>query len=224
LRYLAQSRAMKLSLSALALLAATAALGAASFATFNAQTTNAANVAGTGSMTMTNVAGTAVGGSNCTTATNAGTCAVLFTAGSTTLTPGAADKTNTVAITYAGSITTATFGLHAANYTSKAAGSASYCSAVAPGSKVNLQVKQGSTIIYPTSGSGYGTLDGFASSYTGTGALLHLKGGTSGSGVADVWASSDSSTFTVNLNLDSTADNPYQGCQSQFDLVWYAAQ
>jgi hypothetical protein len=39
-----------------------------------------------------------------------------------------------------------------------------------------------------------------------------------------VWATSDAATFTINVNLDGTADNPYQGCQSVGTLVWYAAQ
>ena len=194
-------------------------------ATFNAQTTNPSNVFGDSTLTMTNVAGTVVSGSNCTSETYNGTCATVFSSSSTDLIPGAADKSNTITITYTGRITTGTFGLYAANYSSKASGSSpTLCTATNPASKLNLQIKQGSTIIYPTSGSGYGTLAGFATTYTGTGSLLHLKGGTNGSGSTDVWATNNSSVFTINVNLDSTADNPYQGCQSQADLVWYASQ
>ncbi len=199
-------------------------IGAGTFATFTAQTTNPSNVIGNATVAMTNVAGSVVSGSNCSTATNNGTCATLFSAATTGFTAGAADKTNTVTITYSGSITTSTFGFYAANYSSKAGSSPAVCTASNPASKLNLQVKQGSTIIYPTSGSGYGTLDGYATTYTGTGALLHLKGGTNGSGSADLWATSDASVFTINVNLDSSADNTYQGCQSQLDLVWYASQ
>ena len=54
--------------------------------------------------------------------------------------------------------------------------------------------------------------------------VQHLKGGTNGAGALNVWATNDSSVFTINVNLDTSADNTYQGCQSQADLVWYGAQ
>ncbi len=199
-------------------------MGARTLATFTAQTTNPTSAFGNSSLTMTNVAGTVVSGSNCSTNTNNGTCAMVFSSSSTNFIPGAADKSNTITITYTGTITTGTFGIYAANYTSKASGSSSLCTATSPGTKINLQIKQGSTIIYPTSGSGYGTLNAFATTYVGMGSVLHLKGGTNGSGTADQWAPNDSSTFTINVNLDSSADNTYQGCQSQTDLIWYASQ
>ncbi len=200
-------------------------MGMRTMATFVGQTTNPNNNFGSSTLTMTNIAGTVVSGSNCSSETYNGTCATVFSSSSTDLVPGAADKSNTITITYTGRITTGTFGLFAANYSSKASGSSStLCTATDPASKINLQVKQGSTIIYPTSGSGYGTMADFATTYTGTSALLHLKGGTNGSGNTDVWVTGNSSVFTINVNLDSSADNPYQGCQSQADLVWYAAQ
>src|SRR2546429_493702 len=80
---------------------------------------------------------------------------------------------------------------------SKGGSSPALCTASDPASKLNVQVKQGSTIIYPTSGSGYGTLAGFAAAYTGTGAMLHLKGG---GGTVDQWVTNDSATFTINVN------------------------
>ena len=173
---------------------------------------------------MTNVAGSVVSGSDCSASTNNGTCATIFSAGTTSFTPGGADSSNTVTITYTDSITTVTFGFHVANYVSKAGSSSADCTAADPATKINLQILQGATIIYPTGGAGYGTLAGLATTYTGTGSLLHLDGGTNGSGAVDVWATSDSSAFTVNVNLDSSADNTYQGCHSGADLVWYAAQ
>ena len=197
---------------------------AGTLATFSAQTSNPSNVFGNGSMTMTNVAGTAVSGINCTTATTNGTCATLFSSSTTGFQPGGADSSNTVTITYTGSITTASFGLHAANYTSESGGSAASCTAADPASKLNLQIKQGSTIVYPTSGSGYGSLSSFATTFSSNAALLHLDGGSNGAGTLDQWATSDSSVFTININLDTSADNTYQGCQSQTDFVWYAAQ
>ena len=84
-------------------------------------------------------------------------------------------------------------------------------------------MKQGATIIYPTLGSGFGTLDEFGTTYTTAITGLALKGGTSGSGSADVWNTSSSSTFTVNVKLASV-DNTYQGCQSTATFAWYAEQ
>src|SRR5687768_6317573 len=90
-----------LSLGVLGLLSA--GLGGGTFATFAAQTENAATFAG-GTVAMTNVAGTVVSGTDCTTETTAGTCAAIFNA--TAMKPGAADKTNTVTITYTGTLST----------------------------------------------------------------------------------------------------------------------
>ncbi len=137
--------------------------------------------------------------------------------------PGAADKVNSVTITYVGSITTAGFGVYAANFTTKGGGSGATCTAADPASKINLQIEQGSTIIYPTSGSGYGTLAAFAAAYPSSGTSLRLKGGTNGSGALNIWTTNDTSAFTIKVNLDATADNTYQGCQSLADLVWFAS-
>lgn len=197
-----------------------AGLGGGTFATFSAQTTNAATFVG-GTVAMTNVAGTVVSGTNCSSETTSGTCAVIFNA--TAMKPGAADRTNTVTITYTGTLATSDFRLFAAAYEAKGASSSALCTATSPASKLNLQVKQGSTIVYPTSGSGYGTLDGFATAYASAAAGLQLKGG-GGSGTPGVWSANDASTFTISVNLDNSADNPYQGCQSGATIAWYAAQ
>jgi hypothetical protein len=196
----------------------TAGLGGGTFATFSAQTSNAATFVG-GTVAMTNVAGTVVSGTNCSTETASGTCAAVFNA--TAMKPGAADRTNTVTITYTGTIATSDFRIFATGYQSKGTSSSALCTAANPATKLNLQVKQGATIVYPTSGTGYGTLDGFATLYTTSSNGLQLKGagGTSG-----VWATNDAATFTINVNLDGSADNPYQGCQSVATLAWYAAQ
>jgi hypothetical protein len=192
------------------------------FATFTAQTTNDGNTFSTGTLTMTNVAGSVVAGANCGTDTYNGDCATLFNLSS--LKPGAADNTNTVTLTYTGSLTTGSFGVYAANYVAKDASSnATLCTTATPSDKVNFQIKQGATIIYPTAGVGYGTLADFATTYP-SGTPLSLKGGTNGSGAAGVWATNDNSVFTIAVNLDTTAGNPYQGCVSKVDLVWSAAQ
>ena len=197
-------------------------MGMGTFASFNAQTANPGNVLASGTMTMTNVAGTAVAGSQCAASTAAGVCATLFSSASTALKPGDPDKSNTVTITYTGNLPTTSFGLYAANYQAKGAGSSSLCTAANPASKLNVQVTQGATIIFPTAGSGYGTLADFAATYSSSAAMLSLKGGTSGAGTAGVWNQNDASTFTILVNLDASADNAYQGCQSLADFVWFA--
>jgi hypothetical protein len=200
------------------------AIGSGTGASFTATSSNASNLLANGTVSMTNVAGSVISGSNCSTSVISGTCATLFASSNTGFKPGAADVSNTATITYTGSISTSDFRLYGAGYTSKGAGSSSFCTAANPGSKVDLQVVVGGVIIYPTSGSGYGTLDGFATTYTSPASGLQLKGGTNGSGTAGVWANGNSGVYTINLHLDSTADNTYQGCQSQSDLVWYATQ
>jgi hypothetical protein len=196
--------------------------GAGTFATFNAQTTNAANTFAAGTVAMTNVAGSAVSGSNCSSETYAATCATLFALSG--LRPGASDSSNTVTVTYTGTLATGDFRLFAGAYESKSASSPAVCTAADPATKVNIQVKAGSTVIYPTSGSGYGTLAAFAASYTTGANGLQLKGGTNGSGTAGVWSANDSGTYTINVNLDGSADNTYQGCRSAVSLNWYASQ
>lgn len=198
----------------------TAGLGGGTFATFSAQTTNAATFVG-GTVAMTNVAGAVVSGSNCSSETTSGTCAVIFNA--TAMKPGAADRTNTVTITYTGTLTTSDFRMFATGYETKAASSSTLCTATNPASKLNVQVKQGTTIVYPTSGSGHGTLDGFATAYASAATGLQLKGG-GGAGTAGVWSANDASTFTISVSLDDGADNPYQGCRSLATIAWYAAQ
>ncbi len=205
-----------LSLAVLGLLGT--GLGGGTFATFSAQTGNAATFVG-GTVAMTNVAGTVVSGANCSAEITNGTCATIFNA--TGLKPGGADRSNTVAITYTGTIPTSDFRLYATSYQSKGAGSSALCIAADPASKLNVQVKQGAAIVFPTSGSGYGTLAGFAAAYTSTANGLQLRGA---SGTAGQWATNDAATFAVNVNLDGTADNTYQGCQSVGTLVWYATQ
>ena len=178
----------------------------------------------------TNVAGTVISGTNCSTPTSNGTCATLFGASNAgSLMPGGADVTNTVTITYTGTVTpTSDFRLYSANYSSKLGSSPASCTAANPGSALDLQVSVGTllpVVIYPTSGVGYGTIDGFATTYTSSANGLQLRGGTNGVGAAGVWATNDNSIFNIKVHLDGTAaTNPYQGCQSQVDLVWFASQ
>lgn len=282
---------------------------AGTLASFTATTTNPNNVFQGGTVTMTNVAGSVIAGSNCAVATNNGTCATLFSnaggsANTANLKPGGADTTNSATITYTGTLTpTSDFRLFAANYTSKLGASSALCTATNPGSQLDLQITVGpaasATVIYPSqaatlnsaltsgtaytsltvtalpaqitsgssitlfsgthsqtvvaaataaagattvsvnsftanfayplssqilTGTGYGTLDAFATTYTSSSNGLQLKGGTNGSGSAGVWATNDNSAFNFNVHLDTAAGNSYQGCQSQTDLDWYTSQ
>jgi hypothetical protein len=283
-------------------LASVGTLASGTLASFNAQTVNGGNTFQDGSVLMTNVAGSVISGSNCTTATNNGTCATLFGAGNTgNLKPSTTDISNTVTITYSGTITTADFRLWAANYTAKTASSTAQCTAPAsgagnPGTAMDLLVTVGAgTLLFPaqntttsaaiangaavttitvnattaalangaeillynagtyqqfttsgavalgatsipvvsqTANAAYGigsqvapqgTLDAFATAYTGAGNGLQLKGGTNGAGALGIWAAGDNSIFNIKVHLDQAANNTFQGCQSQSDLVWYAS-
>lgn len=210
--------ANRLFLSAVVLALLVAGLGGTTFATFSASTANAFTATG-GTVAMTNVAGTVVAGANCPTETTSGTCATIFNA--TALKPGAADTTNTVTITYTGTLGTSDFRMYATGYQGKTPSSSPLCTAAGPATKLDLQVKQGATIVYPTGGSGYGTLDAFATAYTSASNGLQLKGAA---GTAGVWSTNDAATFTFALTLDPAVDNTYQGCQSQATIVWYAVQ
>ena len=128
-------------------------------ATFNATTTQANNTFQTGTVTMTNVAGTVIAGANCPVSTNNGICATLFGAANTgALKPSAADIANNVTITYTGSLSPTTdFRLYAANYTAKTGASSALCTAPAagagnPGTAVDLLVTVGAAapaLLYP---------------------------------------------------------------------------
>jgi hypothetical protein len=150
----------------------TTALGGNSLASFTATTTNPNNVFTNATVAMTNVAGTVISGSNCTTATASGTCATLFGASNAgSLKPSTTDISNTATITYLGSVTTGDFRLYAQNYTSKTGSSSSLCTASNPASQIDLLISAGSStpaLVYPvqnttlssalTSGNSYTTL------------------------------------------------------------------
>lgn len=129
------------------------------FATFNATTTQASNTFQTGTVTMTNVAGTVIAGANCPVSTNNGTCATIFGAANAgALKPSAVDIANNVTITYTGSLSPTTdFRLYAANYTAKTGASSALCTAPAagagnPGTGVDLLVSVGAAspaLLYP---------------------------------------------------------------------------
>jgi hypothetical protein len=242
-----------------------------------------------------------IAGANCAAGTNNGTCATLFGAGNTgALKPTTTDISNSVTITYLGSLTTTDFRLYAANYTAKTGASTAQCTAPAsgagnPGTAVDLQVTVGATLVYPlqdttttaaianganvttitvaattaalangaqiilfnagtyqqfttsaavalgatsipvvaqlasaaypvgTKVAPQGTMDNFATSYTTSANGLQLKGGVNGAGATGIWATNDNSAFTIKVHLDNAANNTFQGCQSQSDVVWFAA-
>lgn len=219
-------RAKRVVAASLAALAISAAMIGGTVASFNASLTNPGNVVSNGTVSLTNVAGTAVAGSSCAVETTSGACATLFSAGTTSLAPGGPDASNTVTVTYKGTLTTSAFVVYAGAYTSKSAGSSALCTAPNPGSQLQLQIKQGAAIVFPTPAQGgtYAPLDYFATTYTSPASGLSLKGGNNGSGSAGTWTTNDSSVFTISLNLPANTSNAYQGCQSTFELAWYAAQ
>ncbi|HEY7816133.1 MAG TPA: hypothetical protein VIC62_23005, partial [Nakamurella sp.] len=128
-------------------------------ATFNATTTQGSNTFQTGTVTMTNVAGTVIAGANCPVSTNNGSCATLFGAANTgALKPSAVDISNNVTITYTGSLSPTTdFRLYASNYTAKTGASSALCTAPAagagnPGTAVDLLFTVGAgspALLYP---------------------------------------------------------------------------
>ena len=124
-------------------------IGGGTGASFTATDTNGGNVFANGTVSLTDVAGSVISGANCTTASINGTCATLFAGSNTGFKPGGADVSNTATITYTGSITTGDFRLYAANYSSKAAGSGTFCTATNPGSVVDLLVAAGTNLVYP---------------------------------------------------------------------------
>ncbi|MGH7904605.1 MAG: hypothetical protein ACREPA_10865 [Candidatus Dormibacteraceae bacterium] len=153
------------------------ALAGGTMAGFNASTVNPGNVLSNGTVTMTNVAGTVISGSNCTTATNNGTCATLFGTGNTSFKPGGPDAANSATITYTGSSTpTSDFRLYAGNYTAKLAASSALCTAPSsgagnPGTALDLLVTVGSSspsLLYPAASTTLSASGGLASgtSYT----------------------------------------------------------
>ena len=156
-----------------------AAAAASTFATFSAQTTNPATIANA-TVTMTNVVGTNLGGIDCTTGVSDTTCKALFTAnntdsaavlgaGQTNLKPGdATPATNSVVITYTGSLPTTKFRLFASSYQSKGGASSALCDqgtkAIAGGARLDAP-EQGELIAsFPDAGGSVWTVLNFLSS------------------------------------------------------------
>ena len=213
-------------LIATSLIVAAIAAGVASgtFATFTSQTTNPGNVSSNATLAMRNVAGTAVAGSNCSTETASGTCATLFNIQN--FAPGNSSQ-NTATITYTGTVTTGDFRLFMANFNEFAPGyNATLCTTSHPGQQVQFQVKQGTAVIYPTAGTGFGSLGDFNTSFNTSTTGLRLKpSANADTGSAGAWpAANPAVTFTITLQLDISVDNTNQGCRSSFDLDWYASQ
>src|SRR2546428_2001163 len=159
--------------TSLIVVAVSAGIATGTFATFTAQTTNPNNVVANATVAMTNVAGTAVAGSNCAIETYAGVCATLFNVQN--LLPGGVSA-NTATIAYTGSVATSDFRLFMSSFNEFAAGyNAALCTSAHPGGQVGLQIKQGTQVIYPTAGSGFGSLADFGASYSTSANGLRLR-------------------------------------------------
>jgi hypothetical protein len=195
---------------------------------------------------MTNVAGTVISGSNCTSATASGTCATLFgSANAGSLKPSTTDISNTATITYLGSLTTSDFRLYAQNYTSKTGSSSSLCTASNPGSQIDLLITAGSSspaLVYPlqnttlssglTSGSTYTTLSVNATTAAiASGANLILYSAASNSyqqvttsAAAAAGATSISvSSFTANAAYAAGSQVAPQGTLDGFSTAYTSA-
>lgn len=162
---------------------------------------------------LTNVAGSAA---DCTAPAANAVCASLFHGG-TPLYPGGPAQTASLTVGYHAGTTTSNFGVYIPTFASRAATSATVCQAADPASKLDLVITQGSQTVYD------GTLSDFAQAHRDPASMLHLAGGHNGAGVLDQWHDGDQSTFTIKVNLDKAADNPYMGCVSSADIAWLAA-
>jgi hypothetical protein len=162
---------------------------------------------------LTNVAGAA---GDCTSPVTNSACATLFTGGEP-MWPGKQPEKATVTIAYHGHSQSQAFGLYLSKFESRSVKSGPYCTAPDPADKLNLTIRQGTEIVYQ------GTLSSFARDHHDTLTLLPLRGGHDGSGEVGRWANGDTSTFTISVGLDVSADNPYMTCVSTTDLAWLAA-
>lgn len=205
----------KLLLSLLVLGAISTFIGAGTFASFSAITRNGANTFENGTVTMTNISGSEVGGVDCDSPTYDGTCGVLFNVGSTNLRPGAPATTNSLTIKYTGTLTTSNFVLYSTGYAKNSGSPVTLCTATDPGLMLDLVIKAGSTSIYT------GTLNAFNTSHGSAANGLQLA---VGSGTAGVWNTDDTVTYTIEISLKGIADNSYQGCQQDITFNWYAVQ
>lgn len=160
---------------------------------------------------LTNVSGAA---GDCNYSTSNGVCATLFT-GAHNMWPGKTPELATVTIGYKGA-TTHAFGVYLSKFESHSARSGAYCTAADPADKMNVVIRQGATIVYS------GSLSEFGAAHHDPTSLLTLRGGQSGSGQSGRWISGDSSTFTISVGLDISADNPYMSCVTTADIAWMA--
>jgi hypothetical protein len=161
-------------------------------------TTNPGNKFSTGSILMTNVAGTAVHGTNCATPGTVQVCATLFD--TAPMAPGTL-VSNSVTVTTSGTLTPSTFTLSAANFIAKDVSSAAICTAADPAASLDLVIKQGVATIFT------GTLSSFAAAHATPATGIDVTGG---------------GAFTIDVTLDAATPTTGEGCVSLADLVWTA--
>ena len=206
---------------------AAAVAGGGSFATFNAQTTNPGNTFATGTLVMSNKvnAGTAclstAGGS---TDTNANNCDAAFNL--SVKKPGDSGTAN-ITLKNEGSLDAAALSLFSSACTNADASGETYHGTGGPCSKVQFYVQEYTSSSFATvSTCLYGgttvantcdfsdtskTLGAFATAYPNSGTSLSLGGMTAGT----------SRFIKVGVQLDSTANNSYQGRKASIDLTWF---
>lgn len=134
-------------------------------------------------------------------------CATLFD-GASPLTPGGPAQVRQVRITYAGDRPAHTVGFYVAGFQSRSPRSLPVCTAADPADRLDVTISEGGRSLYD------GTLAGLAAAHGDAPGLLALPGRWAGEG----------HTYTIAVRLDQAAGNPYLGCASTADFVWFADQ
>ena len=224
------SRTKKLALSAAVVLAGLAMLGAGTFATFNAEASNAGNTFATGTIVLSNTVGTgnaclSTAGGNTNTNANPN-CDALFNLA--VQKPGATGQADLV-IKNDGSLDASSFGLYSSLCTAGNASNENYHGTGDPCGELQLTVQQWSDASHTTPvACVYGGGTGATCQFAGTKTLADFatNHGSSNSAVAigSGLAAGTSEYFTVSVQLPSSAGNQFQGRQASIDFSWLAQQ
>jgi predicted ribosomally synthesized peptide with SipW-like signal peptide len=209
---------------------AAAVAGGGTFATFNAQTTNAGNTFATGTLVMSNKVNS---GSVCLstaggdTDTNANNCAAAFNL--SVKKPGESGTAN-ITLKNEGSLDAAALSLYSSACTDADASLENYHGTGGPCSKVEFYVQEYTSSTFATVSSClYGattvantcdftdttkTLGAFAALYPNSGQVYGLGAMNAGT----------SRFIKVGVQLDSSANNSYQGRKASIDLTWFMSE
>lgn len=156
---------------------------------------------------LTDVTPGAAASAQCAAPARDSVCAPLFD-GTASLFPGGPAQVRQVRITYTGDRPAHAVGLYVTGFQSRAAGSLGYCTAPDPASMLDVTVSEAGRPVYE------GTLSALAAAHGSSPDLVALPGRWAGEG----------HTYTISARLDPAAGNPYMGCTSTADFVWFAEQ